>query len=229
MLSHSASLRAEIFDQIARERRSIRAFKATPVPRETLEAVFGAALRAPSNCNTQPWYAHVVAGGLLEQLREELPKRFMAGDVAPDFPYEGRYEGVFKERQYAAATALYDALGIPREEKAKRQQWFINNFRFFDAPAVCFFTLPEGFGLREACDLGMFVQTVMLGLTAHGLGSCPQTALGFMANVIRPALAIPEDQKLMFGLSFGYPDEDDPANRAFTDRAALDQVVSFYQ
>ena len=52
----------------------------------------------------------------------------------------------------------------------------MGNFRF-DAPVVAL--LPDGFGLREACDLGMFTQTVMLGLTAQGLGSCPQTALGF--------------------------------------------------
>ena len=48
----------------------------------------------------------------------------------------------------------------------------MGNFRFFDAPVVAFFMLPDGFGLREACDLGMFTQTVMLGLTAQGLGSC---------------------------------------------------------
>ena len=65
--------------------------------------------------------------------------------------------------------------------------------------------LPDGFGLREACDLGMFTQTVMLGLTAQGLGSCPQTALGFMAKQIREVIDVPEHHKLMFGLSFGYP------------------------
>lgn len=221
--------RATTFEQIARERRSIRAFKSDPIPTSVIESVFSAAARAPSNCNTQPWYAHIVTGALLEQIREEMPKRFMAGDVAMDYPYDGKYQGVFKERQYAAATALYDALGIPREEKGRRQEWFLNNFRLFGAPAVCFFTLPADFGLREACDLGMFAQTVMLGLTAHGLGSCPQTALGFMVNVLRPALNIPEDQKLLFGLSFGYPDDSDPANDALTDRAPLSDFVTFHQ
>ena len=91
------------------------------------------------------------------------------------------------------------------------------NFRFFDAPAVAFFMLPDGFGLREACDLGMFTQTVMLGLTAQGLGSCPQTALGFMAKQIREIIEVPEHHKLMFGLSFGYP-VDTPINDVVTDR-----------
>ena len=152
---------------------------------------------------------------------------FAAGDVAPDFPYDGVYEGVYKDRQYGAAKALYDALGIPREEKAKRQEWFLGNFRFFDAPAVAFFMLPDGFGLREACDLGMFTQTVMLGLTAQGLGSCPQTALGFMAKQIREVIEVPDHHKLMFGLSFGYPDAT-PINDVVTDRTDLSSAVTFH-
>ena len=220
--------RAEVFDGIVRERRSIRAFTAEKVSRETIEEVFGAALRAPSNCNTQPWFVHVVTGEKLERLREMLPQAFMAGDVAPDFPYDGVYEGVYKDRQYGAARALYDALGIPREEKAKRQEWFLGNFRFFDAPAVAFFMLPDGFGLREACDLGMFAQSVMLGLTARGMGSCPQTALGFMAKQVREVLEIPEDHKLMFGLSFGVP-VDTPINDVVTDRMTTSEALTFHE
>ena len=218
----------EPFEKIVHARQSVRAYTADPVPTEIIERVFGAALRAPSNCNTQPWFAHIVTGSKLEQLRARLPDKFMAGDMQPDYPYDGSYDGVYKERQHAAATALYDALGIAREQKVERQTWFLKNFRFFDAPAVCFFTLPANFGLREACDLGMFAQTVMLGLVANGLGSCPQTALGFMANTIKPALGIPDDQLLLWGLSFGYPDWDAPANNAITDRAPLDAVVSFH-
>lgn len=218
---------AETFQAIVNERRSIRAFKSDPVERDVIDAVFAPALRAPSNCNTQPWFVHIVTGEKLEKLREVLPMAFAKGDVAPDFPYDGVYEGVYKDRQYGAAKALYDALGIPREEKAKRQEWFLGNFRFFDAPAVAFFMLPDGFGLREACDLGMFTQTVMLGLTAQGLGSCPQTALGFMAKQIREVIDVPEHHKLMFGLSFGYP-VDTPVNDVVTDRADLGSAVTFH-
>ena len=134
---------------------------------------------------------------------------------------------MYKERQYASATALYDSLDISRDEKAARNNWFMRNFTFFDAPAVAFFTLPSQFGLREACDLGMYAQTVMLGLVAHGLGSCPQTSLGFMANVIRPALGLGDHEKLMFGLSFGYPTAA-PVNQVQTERAALQDVVTFH-
>ena len=222
------SEQAETFLNIVASRRSMRAFKPDPVPRAVIEAVMGGAQRAPSNCNTQPWFVHVVTGDTLEQLRATLPTQFAAGEMALDFPYDGQYDGVYKERQYASATALYDALGISRDEKAARNNWFMRNFTFFDAPAVAFFTLPSQFGLREACDLGMYAQTVMLGLVAHGLGSCPQTSLGFMANVIRPALGLGDHEKLMFGLSFGYPTETS-VNQVQTERAALHDVVTFHE
>ena len=217
----------QVFLDVVSRRRSMRDFKTDPVPRELIESVFGNAQRAPSNCNTQPWFVHIVTGETLEHLRQELPAKFAAGEIALDFPYDGQYEGVYKERQYASAAALYDSLGIARDQKAERNAWFMRNFSFFDAPAVAFFTLPTGFGLREACDLGMFVQTVMLGLTAHGLGSCPQTALAFLANVIRPALALGDHEQLMFGMSFGYP-SDTAVNEVVTERASLGDVVTFH-
>ena len=217
----------QIFLDVVSRRRSMRDFKSDPVPREIIDSVFGTAQRAPSNCNTQPWFVHVVTGETLEQLRQELPAKFAAGEIALDFPYDGQYEGVYKERQYASAAALYDSLGIARDQKAERNAWFMRNFSFFDAPAVAFFTLPTGFGLREACDLGMFAQTVMLGLTAHGLGSCPQTALAFLANVIRPALSLGDHEQLMFGMSFGYP-TDTAVNEVTTERASLADVVTYH-
>lgn len=217
----------QVFLDVVSRRRSMRDFKSDPVPREIIDSVFGTAQRAPSNCNTQPWFVHVVTGETLEQLRQDLPAKFAAGEIALDFPYDGQYEGVYKERQYASATALYDSLGIARDQKAERNAWFMRNFSFFDAPAVAFFTLPTGFGLREACDLGMFAQTVMLGLTAHGLGSCPQTALAFLANVIRPALSLGDHEQLMFGMSFGYP-TDTAVNEVTTERASLADVVTFH-
>ena len=219
---------ARIFDEIVASRRSLRAFQPQPVDQATLERVFEVAKRAPSNCNTQPWIVHVASGNKLETLRQQMPERFMAGEFSMDFPYDGTYEGVYKERQHGAAQALYDAVGVARDDKAGRHQQFMRNFTFFDAPHVAFFFLPEPFGLREAADLGMYAQTVMLAMTAHGLGSCPQTALSFQADYVREQLAVDAHNKLLFGLSFGYPLPDAPANACLTARAGLADTVTFH-
>lgn len=219
---------ARSFDDVVLARRSLRAFLPDQVATDTLERVFELAQRAPSNCNTQPWLTHVASGSSLEALREELPRRFMNGEMSLDFPYDGVYQGAYKERQYGSAQALYDAVGIAREDKARRQEQFMRNFIFFDAPHVAFLFLPEPFGLREATDLGMYAQTLMLAMTAHGLGSCPQTALSFEADVIRQLLGVDAGNKLLFGISFGHPDPQAPVNQCETDRVALADCVQFH-
>jgi hypothetical protein len=220
---------SKAFASIVADRRSLRAFLPQAVDSATLEAVFNVAQRAPSNCNTQPWQVHVASGEAIETLRREMPERFMQGEMSLDFPYDGAYEGVYRERQHGSAQALYDAAGIAREDKAARHQQFMTNFAFFGAPHVAFLFLPEPFGLREAADLGMYAQTLMLALTANGLGSCPQTALSFQADLVRETLHIDASQKLMFGISFGYPDPDAAVNNCVTDRAALADTVRFHQ
>ena len=220
---------ASVFNDVVAQRHSLRAFLPTPVAQDVIDEIFATALGAPSNCNTQPWLVHVVSGAQLAALREALPQRFMAGELSLDFPYDGKYEGVYQERQHASAQALYDALGIAREEKDRRQHAFMRNFTFFDAPHLALLFLPEPFGLREAADLGMFAQTIMLGLTAHGLGSCPQTALSFHADYLREALSIDASNKLVFGISFGHPDPEAAANTCRTDRASLGDVVTFHE
>jgi hypothetical protein len=48
------------------------------------------------------------------------------------------------------------------------------------------------------------------------------------ANTLKESLSIPDDRKLMFGLSFGYVDREDPVNRCATDRAAPDQLIQWH-
>ncbi|MDP5071442.1 MAG: nitroreductase [Congregibacter sp.] len=228
-MSTTTTESARPLSAILEQRRSCRAFLPTSLSDEQLLALLAPSLRAPSNCNTQPWFMHVASGDVLERLRKRLPDDFLGGRMSLDFPYEGKYEGVFKERQYASAQALYSAMGIAREDREARQVAFMRNFTFFDAPHVGFFFLPAGFSEREACDLGMFAQSVMLLLEAAGLASCPQTALGFLSDTIREELAVPPDQRLMFGLSFGYADPDASVNQCVTDRGEARSLISLHR
>ena len=210
-------------------RRSVRAFLPATLSASQLTEIFAAAQRAPSNCNTQPWQVHVASGTVRDTLQTQLlqaaqdPQRY-----APDFPYEGRYEGIYRTRQYDAAAQLYSAMGIAREDKQGRQQSLLRNFAFFDAPHVAFIFLPEAFGLREAADCGMYAQTLMLAMAAHGVASCPQTALSFYPDVVRDVLRVAPGDRLLMGISFGFEDTDAAANDCRVGRAALDGTVSFH-
>lgn len=58
----------DVFEAIE-GRRSIRRFQGRPLPRDILERILGAAVKAPSAGNAQPWRFIVVQG---ERLKEEL-------------------------------------------------------------------------------------------------------------------------------------------------------------
>lgn len=221
--------RLDTLDELLRDRRSIRGFRPDPVPVAVLERVFGMASQAPSNCNVQPWVVHVVSGGSAERVRGSLHARAASdAEPTPDFPLTGAYPGAYRERQVDAAKALFAATGVAREDIAARRDSFLRNFRFFDAPHAAFIFMPRWAGIREAADCGMYAQSLMLALTAHGLASCPQGALSHHAEVVREALGIDREMLLLFGLAFGYEDGDHPANRTRTDRAPLDQTTVFH-
>ena len=216
----------DVFAKVTRERRSIRSFKKQPVPQAVLEEIFSLAQLAPSGCNTQPWLTYVVSGAARDRLSEGLIAVAREQRRSVDIPHTNPYHGVFKDRQYDAARQVYGVLGIPREDKAGRFDAFLRNYDFFGAPHVAIVCLPAWGGIREAADLGMYAQTLMLAITAHGLGSCPQAALGTFSDVIREQLDIPADHKVLFGVSFGYPD-DAPVNAVRISRATLAESTRF--
>ena len=219
---------AQAFHEVLKKRRSVRAFKPEVIPEKRLRSIFHAAQQAPSNCNTQPWLCTVVSGERLETLRKVVPEAFAAGQWTMDFPYDGQYHGVYKERQYQAAADLYNVMGITREDKAGRNEQFLRNFTFFGAPHVAFIFLPEPFGVREAADCGMYAQSVMLMLAAEGLSSCPQTALSFNADLVREVLGIGPENKLLFGISFGVEDSKAAVNACRTERDTTENCLRFY-
>ena len=217
-----------IFDQIARSRRSIRGFLPTPVAPDVLRQVFATAAFAPSNCNTQPWYSYVVSGEMRDRLSGIFLETIGNGNYSLDFPYDAKYEGVYRQRQLDVGLLLYKALGVTREDREGKRQAFLRNLEFFDAPHVVFIFMPDWCGIREACDVGMYAQNLMLTMRAHGISSCPQTILGYDADSVRRELNIEPEMKLLFGISFGYENPDLPENKIVPDRATLEEHVKFY-
>lgn len=85
-----------------------------------------------------------------------------------------------------------------------------------------------GNNVRVAGDIGMYAQTFLLSLMAHGLGGIPQTMLGFYADTIREQLGVDPSLKMLFGISFGYPKETTAANRYRIDKARIEERVTLH-
>lgn len=215
----------EDFDTLVRSRRSVRGYLPQPVAPEVIDAALRTALWAPSNCNVQPWSVHLVSGPALRALGAAMTAQAQAGAPHPDVPMDTAYRGVFRDRQVGSAKALYGAMGIAREDRAGRAAAFLRNLDAFGAPHAAFVFLPEHFGTREAADLGGFVPTFLLALTAQGLGSCAQGALSLYPDVVRERLGLEKGAQLMVGIAFGYEDPDHPANAARTQREGLEGTV----
>lgn len=214
------------FDTVLRARRSVRGYLLRPVPDAVQAEIFGLAGWAPSNCNIQPWVTHVLSGDRLRALGAEMAQAAATGRPRPDVPMDTAYRGVFRARQIGSAVALYSAIGVARDDQAGRTAAFLRNLDAFGAPHAAFVFLPEGFGLREASDLGGYAQTLMLAMASRGVGSCAQGALSLYPDLVRAHLGLEAGPQLIMGIAFGYEDPDHPANAARTDRAGLDDVVT---
>lgn len=216
-------------DDAIRARRSVRAYRPDPVPDATIREVLALAQLSPSNCNIQPWTPHVVSGASLRALGRKMTEAALSGVAPdPDFEADRKFTGVHRARQWDAAIQLYGAMGILREDRPARNAAYLRNLDSFGAPHAVFVFFPAAFGEREIVDLGIYAQTLMLALTARGIGSCAQGALSLYPTIIRQHLGLGPENRLLYGLSFGYEDPEHPANQARVGRAALDDAVGFH-
>ena len=219
---------ARQFAALAKGRHSVRGFKPQQIPQNILQSVFEVARWSPSGTNVQPWQVYVASGDVCEHLRAGFIERFDAGikpntDHAPD----GRTGAPWQDRKRACARALYDAMDIEWEDRAGRARAARRNYEFFDAPHAVFLGVHEIFGWQTACDVGMYAQTLMLAMSAYGISSCAQGTLRNYPDFVREVFGLEAEIKILFGISFGYADDDVPANRARTERAPLAETVTF--
>ncbi|MGH1369572.1 MAG: nitroreductase [Maritimibacter sp.] len=216
-------------DEALRSRRSVRGYTDQPVDPTVLHEIFSLAQTTPSNCNIQPWIPHVVSGQTLKNLGERMVQAALDGVAPdPDFKADRKFTGRYRDRQVDAAVQLYGAMGIDRHDTEGRGRAYRRNLEFFGAPHAVLIFMPSDFEAREAVDLGMYAQSLMLAMSARGIASCAQGALGLYCSLIRDTLNLDTDHRLLFGISFGYEDTSVPANAARVGRASLADVAVFH-
>ncbi|MFD7548598.1 nitroreductase family protein [Streptomyces sp. NPDC059816] len=215
-------------EKLIRGRRSTRAFRPEAVPEDTMRAIFSLAGAAPSNSNAQPWRVEVVSGATRERLADALQVAHAEKRVSVDFPYsDGMYAQVHQARRAAFGAQLYGALGIAADDHEARAAYDAESLRFYGAPHVAFLFVAGDGGARLAADVGAYMQTLLLAMTAYGVASCPQGLLSFHADTVRTELAVGEG-RLLVGISFGHADGAAPVNHVRTERAALEAVTTFH-
>lgn len=219
----------DTLDRLLADRHSCRAFLAEPLPRATIERMLATAQRTASWCNAQPWQVHVIGGERLEALRAELMERARADVPAhPELDWPREYRGVHLARRRACGWALYQAVGIGKDDRAGAKQQTRENFRLFGAPHLAVVSCDEALGTHGVMDCGAWVANFMLAATASGVASIAQAALASWPDVLRKHLDIRDDHRIVCGVSFGHEDTSHPANGFRTSRAPIGETVLWY-
>ena len=217
-------------ETIVFERRSIRGYKEQAVSREVLEEIISIAQRAPSSMNTQPWHFHVLTGEPLELIRQGNTEKMLAGSsIDREITLNHGYEGPHRDRQVEIAVQLFEAMGIARDDKARRQDWVMRGFRQFDAPVSVVITIDRELANDTIAhfDCGAATYGLVLAAWSKGLGTVINGQGIMQSSVVRENANIPEDQIIMTCVAIGYPDETFVANHVQSRRTPTAAVASF--
>jgi nitroreductase len=157
--------------------------------------------------------------------RDRLKEALMdvAREEAPHVPPLPEHFTHFRKELGAQVYGV--GMGIASGDKEARRAAVLRNWEFFGAPVVGFVCIDKELGSADILGVGMYLQTLVLSLTARGLGACVQVALAGYPEVVYKELAVPRELSILCGMSIGYPDLDFPANKLNIGRAPVEHNV----
>jgi coenzyme F420-0:L-glutamate ligase / coenzyme F420-1:gamma-L-glutamate ligase len=159
-------------------RRSIRAFRAEPVPRHELDRVVEAACLAPAPHHSRPWRWVIVdthdakaslASGMGARWRTDLERDGVA-DARIDELVAASHAKLTEAPALVVGCLTWEGLDRYSDEARRRAEW--------------------GMALLS---LGAAVENLMLAATDAGLASCWVAAPIFCPDEARDALSLPAD------------------------------------
>ncbi len=209
------------------ERKSIRAFRPDPVPAATLTQLFASAQRAPSWCNVQPWRVVVTQPPATQVVADALQAAATSQLPHSEIPFPLDYPSPYKAHRVACGAALYQAMGIAREDKAGRYDAWLRNYAVFGAPHLAVVACDRRLGPYVYVDVGVWLGYLLTAATALGIDTCPMASIATYPEVLRAHLPLSATDVTLFGIALGYAEVDAPVNRARTTREPVGSNVTF--
>jgi nitroreductase len=223
----SAPFDARAWRELASARRSKRDFLPKAVAPELIEELLTDAMTAPSWSNTRPFMVAVAKDDVRDRLSAAMVLRWQLLAEARASGVRGwfkllrnlkalpraeyrmiqKYPRPLLERSQRIGRDLYNLLEVPRGDRRARDAQWQRNYEFFGAPVELFVFYHAGLGIPAASDAGLFMQNLMLGATARGLGTCAQGAAAIWPDLVRAEFEIPAGYKLRCGIALGYPSD----------------------
>lgn len=208
-------------------RRSARGFRPEPLAEAEIRQLFAMAQRAPSWCNIQPWRVWVTAPPVTGEVAAALGAAARSGLPAPEIPFPGDYPQPYLTHRRACGFALYQAMGIARDDKASRYDAWLRNYALFDAPHVAVVAQDRALGQYGTLDVGVWLGYLLAAAAVLGIDSCPMASVAAYPAPLRRLFGIGDDLVVLFGIALGRADDAVPANRCRTTREPLEANVEF--
>lgn len=213
--------------QAIQGRRSIRAFKPDPVPKEKIEEILKWATLAPSAINLQPWEFIIICGEEKERLSRRLLKAYREKQISCS---PGNVKPLPKSIAKRGAQTLEMMNPFFEEMKVDPNQ-FINegSCNFYGAPVAILICLDDSFPKSRLVDIGIILGYFLLVAHEYGLGTCPIGLITAYEEDIKELLNIPENKHVVIGIALGYPDEQSPINRFKSPREEFTKMVKWIE
>jgi len=209
------------------ERKSARAFRSDPVPREMLEEILKLTIHAPSAINLQPWEFTVVTGEEKERLSRRLIKAYREKQIACS---PGNVKPMPKTYSKRGAKTL-EMMNPFFEEIGVHSDQFINegSCRFYGAPVAIIICLDDSFSKARYVDIGVVLGYFLLVAHNFGLATCPVGLITAYEEDVKDLLNIPSNKNVVIGVALGYPDLQSPINLFKSPREDLEKLVRWVE
>ena len=213
--------------KVINERKTSRAFKTDPVPREKIEEILKLSILAPSAINLQPWEFIIVTGEEKERLSRRLIKAYREKQISCGPDAVKPLPKTFSKR----GAKTLEAMNPFFKEMGVQSDQFINegSCRFYEAPVAILICLDDSFSKARFVDIGITLGYFVLAAHEFGLATCPIGLITAYEDEIKDVLNIPGNKNVVIGIALGYADWESPINRFKSFREDLDKFIKWIE
>jgi nitroreductase len=216
------------------KRKTYRAYRQDPIPKDILEEIMKLAIRAPSWANTQPWEFAVVSGKKLDEIKQEYARLAETDETNPDLAFPRVFPEPYRSRLPAMRRGP-DADKI-RDDKELRKERQLMGARMYDCPCVIYIYTERslytqdntGLNVYPIFDCGLAAENIMMAAVKYGLGTTAAAQAVPYPDVIRKVLGLSRSKLIVLGIFIGYPDTNSPQYPVYSSREPLEKLVKFY-